>query len=104
MWNDSNYIVADILDNIENTRFPAECPICQKRTGHIFFYRYRDSYGGAWVWCSNCRSSSHTSGTVPDWWINPDFIDSGKLTALPDVLEIDRINIDKWVNMLTDIL
>lgn len=100
MWNDRSYKIMDIFDNVENIVFPAECPVCQKRTGHIFFYRYRDSYGGTWVWCSNCRNSSHTSGTVPDWWINPDFVDVGKLTALPDYPEKNKTLIDEWINRL----
>lgn len=102
MWNEGNDTIMIILDNIENTCFPAECPVCQKKTGHIFFYRNRERYGGMWVWCSNCRNSSHTSGLVPEWWINPDFIDKTKLTAFPEILETDKLRIDKWVNMLTN--
>ena len=100
MWNDSNYKIINIMDNIGKRCFPEKCSICQNSAVHIFFYRYRKSYGGMWLWCSNCQNSSHTSGLVPEWWANPDFISSSKLTALPDYLENNKAFIDKWVNML----
>lgn len=51
MWNDRSYKIMNILDNVKNKCFPAECPVCGKRTGHIFFYRHRenDRNGGVWT-------------------------------------------------------
>jgi len=102
MWNDSNYEIMNVLDNIENTCFPTECPVCKRRAGHIFFYRHREDYqrGGVWIWCSECHNSSHASCKIPKWWNNPDFIRLDRLTSLPDYLEENKICIDEWVNML----
>lgn len=104
MWYDDDDKIMNIQNNIEKECFPAECPVCGKRAGHLYFHRHRTGYerGGVWTWCSECCHSSHASCCVPEWWDNPEFIDFGKLTALPDYLEGNKVHIDKWFNILTN--
>lgn len=103
MWQDNNDKIMEILDNIETKdkkSFPAVCPICKKREGHLYFHRNRknDERGSMWVWCSACQHSAHTMFRVPEWWNDLDGIDIEKLTNYPDYLEENKVCIDEWIN------
>ena len=99
MWIDNDKITS-ILDagNKKTTHFPCTCPICSKKTAHVYIHRHDDRHCGIWTWCSSCSSYSHMSGEAPKWWKNPDFVDVNKLCSEPEYLETISGKIDRWVN------
>ena len=103
MWYEENDNILKILNCIVTSKeaFPVICPICGKKECHIYMHRHGDGQrGGLWIWCSSCRYTSHSSYRIPSWWKNLERIDESKLVSLPDYLEENKINIDKWVNKL----
>ncbi len=101
MWNDNEKIIG-IFDkaNDGGTQFPCKCPVCQKRSAHVYIYRHNDKHCGIWTWCKECGASSHMSGETPAWWANPDFVDEDQLCSDPSYLDGISDSIDKWVNSL----
>lgn len=105
MWHDDKDDIMKLFDNIENhdpdSHFPATCPICGMKTGHIYMHRYdEENHGGLWVWCSNCHSYSHASFRVPEWWRNLSLFSILDLHAVPDNLDQKSQYIDDFVNKL----
>lgn len=104
MWQEDDDRILNILDNFYNKkiRFPVICPICGKREGHIYLYKYNENNqrGGLWLWCSACHHCSHSSYLLPLWWNNLQNLDTSKLMSFPDYLEDNKINIDEWVNKI----
>lgn len=102
MWTDERDLIIDLLEKYED-EYPAKCPCCGQKDGHIFFYKHEKSgrLGSAWVWCSNCKEYSHSRHIILDWWINMDLVNLEQLHARPDNLDIIKEDIDKWVNELT---
>lgn len=102
MWTDNDKIMT-LFDkaNTGETKFPCECPVCQKQSAHIYIHRHNDRHCGVWTWCSECRASSHMSGNTPAWWENPDFVDSSKLCSEPTYLDKMADGIDEWVNQIS---
>ena len=105
MWHDDNDNIMKlygILDNHEaDNPFPAVCPDCGKKTGHVYMHRYdEDNHGGLWIWCSSCHSYSHSSCKVPDWWRNLSLFSITDLHAEPDDLDLQTQYIDDFVNKL----
>ena len=80
--------------------FPSRCPVCSKKSGHVYLHRHDGSHrGGMWAWCSECYSYIHTSIIVPSWWQNPTFIDESKLCGGDaEELEKNASSIDGIVN------
>lgn len=101
MWinNDKIMEIFDIA-NHGATYFPAVCPICNKKSAHVYIHSHDDRHCGIWTWCSSCGSSSHMSGDVPKWWKNPEFVDAEQLCSEPEYLETISDKIDTWVNSI----
>ena len=51
MWHSSDISMESLLDTCE---FPAVCPVCGHRGGHIYLRADRPRRGGLWIWCSAC--------------------------------------------------
>lgn len=105
MWRDNNDQIMDLLDIIEiksKKSFPAVCPICGKKDGHLYFHRNTEGNerGSMWTWCSACYHSAHTIYRLPKWWKNLEGISIEKLASYPDYLEKNKSCIDEWVNRL----
>lgn len=82
--------------------FPCRCPVCNEKSAHVYFHRYKntENKGGLWIWCSECRSYVHSSGQAPDWWYNCNDIEFSCLTSEPDYLEDNKGLIDEWIESL----
>ncbi len=82
--------------------FPAICPVCARKSGHVYLNRNEDSdRGGIWAWCSECNSYVHAQACIPKWWFNPTFIDESKLYAGDaDELDLHTSSIDSFVDEL----
>ena len=105
MWQDNDDRIMDILDGIGSGNkgyFPVDCPICEKKEGHIYFHRNKedDQCGGMQTWCSACYHTAHATCRLPRWWKNPEKISTKKLTSYPGYLEENKNYIDEWVNKL----
>lgn len=102
MWHDDDRmgIIYNIINN-PKIMFPHICPICNKRTAHVYISRHSNQRGGIWTWCSACGATSHMSGIVPPWWENPDFIGECLLSAEPYYLDSMASRIDSWINALS---
>lgn len=108
MWHDDNDDIMKLYKLLEehefNCPFPAVCPVCGSKSGHIYMHRYDEKHhGGSWVWCSNCHNYSHGSCKVPEWWRNLSNISILKLKHSPDYLESQAELIDSLVNNLLGI-
>ena len=101
MWNDNDRILS-IFRNVEDGKsvYPCECPVCNTRNAHIYIHKHNDRHCGMWAWCSNCGAFSHTSGTAPKWWKNPDFVDSSRLCGEPQYLDQMKESLDDWINAI----
>ena len=101
MWinNDKIMVIFDMA-NHGKTPFPSVCPICGKKTAHVYVHRHDDRHCGIWTWCGSCGSYSHMSGELPKWWKNPDFVDADQLCSEPEYLETVSDKIDSWVNSI----
>ena len=102
MWNDNKDEILEIIDNVDssNAVFPTTCPVCNKKDGHVYYHKHDELHSGVWVWCGSCQTFSHMSGIAPDWWKNPDFINDGQLTEIPDKLDENKEKLDRWINLL----
>lgn len=99
MWIDNDEILK-LLDSAKllSRKYPCRCPVCRKKTAHIFLQRFEEStIGGGWVWCSSCKNYSHCSYYVPDWWENIPTVDEERLESEPDYLEEKKDEIDAHV-------
>ena len=101
MWFDNEKII-EIYNklNIENVKFPYECPNCKSKAAHLYIHEHNDKNCGIWVWCSECGAFAHMSSHTPSWWKNPIFIDGDELCSEPSYLETKVLEIDEWVNKL----
>lgn len=91
IWN-------EIYSNSRETNLPEKCPICEKQTLHRYFSSSKKGNkkdGDEWQWCSGCRHYEHMHSLVPDWWNNEPDIDANKLTAIPEVLDLAYIDLEK---------
>ena len=104
MWADNNDKIMEIMNNLDGTAgvFPAHCPVCGEKEGHLCIHRYDALHGGIWIWCSSCNSYMHMSGIIPDWWNNMPDIEEAKLEASPQYLDERKNAIDAWVNNLLE--
>ncbi len=104
MWNDNEKKILEIEDNLylEKNKYPVKCPVCGENDGHLFYYDHVDGNGKGrkWIWCSSCLKCSHSYAPVPEWWINPEFIDPDRLASVPDYLEANKDKTDSWINEL----
>lgn len=102
MWKDNDDRIMKLFHvaNKGQEKFPAHCPICGEKTGHIYIHRYDESHGGIWLWCSSCHSYTHVSGIIPGWPENLKDIDENELDGTPDYLELKATEIDNWANKL----
>ena len=94
MWHSSDISMESLLDTCE---FPAVCPVCGHRGGHIYLRADRPRRGGLWIWCSACRSFEHASIIPPSYWANDALIESFQLHAIPDLLEEQKDAIDAYM-------
>lgn len=102
MWSDERDEIMKLLEDTQE-KFPRKCPCCDKKSGHIFFYRHRDeNYGSAWAWCSECQEFSHSRFQIPSWWKNMESINLEDLHGCPDNLDNIHESIDDWINILLD--
>lgn len=101
MWSNNDKLM-EIFDMTNNgkTHFPFACPICNKEAAHVYIHSHDDRHCGIWAWCSSCGSYSHMSGESPNWWKNPDFVDTEQLCSEPDYLETLSDKIDTWINSI----
>ena len=101
MWSNNDKLM-EIFDMTNNgkTHFPFACPICNKEAAHVYIHSHDDRHCGIWAWCSSCGSYSHMSGESPNWWKNPDFVDTEQLCSEPDYLETVSDKIDTWINSI----
>jgi hypothetical protein len=65
---------------------------------HLYLHRFYDPMGGAWIWCSVCRSYEHDRRQVPSWWINGDLLGLEALTSPPEALESISNRVDEYWN------
>ena len=102
MWNDNNDVIMEIYDSVINEKnvLPCECPICHKKSVHVYMHRHDERHGSIWVWCEECKSYVHMSSIIPNWWENPDFIDEEQLCSEPEYLNSKAKEIDRWINKL----
>lgn len=109
MWHDDNDYIMKLLSILEkrynDPPFPASCPICGAKSGHIYMHRYdKESHGALWIWCSSCHSFSHSSYKIPDWWINPNLFTIFDLHAVPDNLDEQAASIDDYISKLLAVI
>ena len=105
MWSDENDNIEKIYEDFYDIKnFPAECPVCGRKAAHLYAHIYdaKTRKGGLWVWCSDCKSFSHGSIKVPDFWKNCPIIELEKLCAVPIYLEEMKESIDAYVNMIKE--
>lgn len=104
IWHDDNNDIMKLYSIISHhdlyEPLPTLCPVCGKKSGHIYIHRYDDVRGGSWVWCSSCHCYSHASYRVPDWWRNPSKFTILDLHARPDNLDDHADYIDDFINKL----
>lgn len=94
MMDTLKYVIYDI-----KKKFPMICPVCKKKSGHMYFHRYgKRNNGGIWIWCSECKCFTHAFVRIPDWWENSEYISLEKLENYPDYLENEKELIDQWVS------
>ena len=101
MWIDNEKII-EIYNklNDKNIKFPCECPNCKRNTSHLYIHKHNERHCGIWLWCSECGAFAHLSGTTPNWWKTPEFIDKNELCSDPSYLERKVVEIDEWVNSI----
>ena len=80
--------------------FPGICPICTRTGIHLYYNGFEGESGGAWVWCSLCKSYVHVPAQIPDGWINCNAVLQEHLGYTPDHLEQNKDVIDEHVNHL----
>ncbi|MBP5491659.1 MAG: hypothetical protein J6Y08_02320 [Clostridiales bacterium] len=105
MWHDDNDNIMKLYVIVDTDRadypFPASCPVCGTRSGHIYMHRYdEENNGGLWLWCSSCHSFSHSRYKIPDWWKNLSLFTILDLEAVPEKLDKQAVYIDAFVNRL----
>ncbi|MBP1967572.1 hypothetical protein [Paenibacillus aceris] len=105
MWKDSADTIEAIFDCIMERKaggVPLICPVCEKEHAHYYFHKWNEksNSGGMWIWCSNCKSFSHSTVKVPEWWKNCNEIAIEKLNSIPDYLEENKEKVDNFVNEL----
>lgn len=77
------------------------CPVCEAVTLHRWYQVGEPiekiargqrfvAKGGLWEWCSTCRTYSHASALVPDWWSSCLDVNEENLTAEPEAIEQAR--------------
>lgn len=101
MWIDDKGKYEKIYKNFDKiNHFPTECPVCSRKSLHIYMHIYDDltKRGGLWIWCSQCRTYLHGSIYVRKGWENSTIVDKNKLTAYPDYLDEIHDAIDIQVN------
>lgn len=103
MWNENDKMM-ERIGGIEHGHIhsPATCPICSEHHAHFLMHADNETTGKgtAWIWCDACKSYSHFSYFVPDWWKNPPFVDVAKLDSRIDYPHSIEGEIDKWTNAL----
>lgn len=101
MWK-SNDDIIELLEHSDEKEkdISYSCPVCNKKTAHIFFHRFEedDIAGPAWGWCSSCKSYVHVRYMIPQWWTNFQEIDEELLCNTPDYLETIKESIDKHMD------
>lgn len=73
------------------------CPNCSAPHLRFFYLRtggISEDGGGFWIWCHSCHRYEHLSCKVPDWWHNIPGIPTKALSAIPDWLD------DNWINIV----
>lgn len=100
-WKDSDKI-ADIFSAFEDGRpeYPAVCPECGSKSGHIYFHRHDDTNrGGAWAWCDSCHAYGHYSTVIPSWWHNLAVVNEDNLCGADpeELLQLEE-TIDRHIN------
>lgn len=105
MWNDRDDTLEQVFDRIMDKKggdVPLICPVCGRKQVHFYFHKWNEKSdkGGMWIWCSGCKSFSHGTVQVPEWWENCNEISLNKLNSLPDYLEDHKEKIDHYVNEL----
>ena len=100
MWKDDNDSIEKLWYQFiaKSSRYPSVCPICGKKSAHIYLHRFKDNKGSVWIWCSECKNCSHGTMVIPKWWCDDDFIDLTKTASHPDYLENEKKWIDNYVN------
>ena len=74
-------------------------PCCNSPEIHLYAHKWDDNFSSGWIWCSNCKNYSHIDGIgVSSDWSNLESIDDNMLCAVPDYLEQNKANIDKFMN------
>lgn len=104
MWKDDNDGIEKLWTGFINKsdKYPCKCPICEKKTAHIYLHRQKESKGTAWMWCSECRNCSHGTMIIPEWWSDDDFVELSRTASHPDYLETIKSKIDSYVNNILD--
>lgn len=111
-WDDSRDEILNVLDELEEKKeigFPLPCPVCHRKSAHIYMRRWESDFcwdhgrGTIWVWCSSCRACQHISRVVlPDWWEADDFMEESELTSHPVYLEAKSAVVDAHLKKLLE--
>ena len=104
MWKDDNSKIQQLWEQFLNKtdRYPCNCPICERKSAHIYMHRQQGKKGAAWMWCSECCHCCHGTMMIPEWWDDDTFIDVYKTASHPDYLETQKVEIDCYVNKVLD--
>ena len=81
IWHHSDNIDQIFKSFIEGKpEYPAVCPDCGNKSGHIYMNRYKDvCRGNAWAWCSSCHAYGYYSCIIPSWWDNRADVEQSRL-------------------------
>lgn len=103
IWKDGNDKILDLFSEFDKiNEFPAKCPVCGKKSAHLFIdiYNFKTKRSGLWVWCSECYIYSHCSIYAPEYWRNCSLVDCEKLCAIPDYLNDIKEIVDEHANRI----
>ena len=103
-WKDNDYIVG-LLDvrQLRNGCFPRRCPVCQRKSAHIYLHRFNGRrLGSGWAWCSSCQRYAHVRCYIPEWWTNLPAVEENRLAAVPEYLEGLKDSLDAHINSFTE--
>ncbi len=76
-------------ESSKNIKVAATCPVCNSNS----LYRWHDGYRGLWEWCQTCKVYEHSTSLVPKGWAPEVNIVPVGLTAEPEAIVRELINV-----------
>jgi len=102
-WNGVPLHLVEIWNDVfqkspETLNLSSPCPVCGSIALHRWYQIGRPidkiargqrfiARGALWEWCSACRTYSHSSALVPEWWSSCLVVNEADLTAEPEAIE-----------------